>query len=581
MPEERTNSNPEDFGLSGPWFEFNQSVRRHRELIRAVTLATVVIVVLGSWLQRPVYRATASVLIDMETPSVVAVSATRDDATIAQTNFFAYADYYRTQLEVISSRALAEQVFENLKLGQEKPYRRTKNAVSALMTQIRIEPVKQTRLARIHVEDHDPKRAARIANELAVVYTLENLNRASATETLILAKTEYLELQRKEAELSKRYKAKHPAAIRVRKEMEQLAKTIEEGLKPGEGPAVASHLRPNNIRIQDLAQVPTRPVRPKRLLNLLLGLLFGLVGGIGLAVAMDLADTSLKTPDDLSFQGKVPLLGHIPRMDGARGSLPSQEFKDHVRFAHLEDFSPAAEAYRAIRTSLLFTSPLEKTRTILFTSPGPGEGKTTTLCNLGAAVAQSGAKILLIDADMRRGQISQVFSIRRSPGLSEVLLGKASPEEAVQPTEVPNLWVIPSGQTPRHPAELVGTEPMRRLIEWASGRYDRVFVDSPPIMAVTDATVLAAMIKAVIAVVQSGKTPHQALRRVVKTCHDVQARVLGAILNNVPIWSTPYHYRYSSYGYYRPRTQRLALEETPPRASAQRDQPEESSLKPF
>lgn len=556
------NLNPQETDLSGPWFQFTQSLRKRWSLIRAVTVATVVVVVLGTWTQQSVYEATASVLIDMETPSVLAVSASRDDATVSQTNFFAYADYYRTQLEVMSSRDIAEKVLTNLNLKDRKPYLGSQDPVGQLMDQIRIEPVKQTRLAKIHVEDDDPKRAAEIANELAVVYTFENLNRASTAEAMILAKTEYLELQRKEAELTKRYKAKHPALIRVRKEMEQLAKTIEEGVEPASLSGEASHLRPNNIRVQDMAQVPTKPVRPKRMLSLLLGLAFGLLAGTGMAVGMELVDTSLKTPDDLGPGFKVPLLGHIPRMDGVQGA-PDREFEEHARFAGVEAFSPAAEAYRSIRTNLQFAAPPEKVRTIVFTSPGPGEGKTTTLANLGVAIARGGQQILLVDADMRRGRLHEVLKCKRSPGLSEHLAGRAPLDKVIQKTEVPGLWVIPCGEYPPYPAEMLGSPQMQAFLREVGGRYDRVLLDSPPVMAVTDAAVLAGMVKTVIAVVQSGRTPQQALRQLIKAFQNVEANVLGAILNNVPVWSTPYYYRYSSYGYARRSTPQGQPEESP------------------
>ncbi len=550
MDEPTNNSNAQESDLSGPWFELTQSVRKRWNLIRAVTVATVAVMVLGTWTQRPVYRAMASVLIDMETPSVLAVSAARDDSTVTQTSYLAYADYYRTQLEVMSSRAMAEKVFHNLELKERPRYRGAKDPVGALMRQVRIEPVKQTRLAKIHVEDNDPKQAARVANELAVVYTFENLSRASSTEAMILAKTEYLELQRKEAELSKRYKERHPAIVRVHKEMEQLGKTIERGVEPSDVSGEAIHLRPNNIRIQDMAQVPTRPVRPKRALSLLLGLAFGLMAGTGLAIAMEMVDTSLKTPDDLAAGLNVPLLGYVPRIDGVQAS-PVREFEEHARFAGVEAFSPAAESYRSIRTNLQFAAPAEKIRTIVFTSPGPGEGKTTTLANLGVAMARGGQRILLVDADMRRGQMHEIFKRPQSPGLSELLGGQASLGEIIQKTEVPGLSLISCGKHPPYPAEMLGSPQMQGFLREAAGRHDRVLIDSPPVMAVTDAAVLAGMVKAVIAVVQSGKTPQQALRQLLKACRNVEANVLGAILNNVPVWSTPYYYRYSSYGYAR------------------------------
>ncbi len=545
--------------LSGHWFALSRSLRKRLPMIRVFTGITVAVVVLGTWLQSPVYRATSTVLIDLETPSVVSVSGFKDDATVSTTNYMAYADYYRTQLEALSSRSIAQLVFDNLKMAQHPRYRKTKDPVGKLLKQIEIEPVKQTRIAKIHVEDSNPKQAARIANELALVFTSENLNRASLAESMILAKTEYLELQRKETQLSKRYKDQHPALVRVRKEMEQLAQEIEEGMHPVE--KATTNLRPNNIRIQDLAQVPERPIRPKRLLSLLLGILFGVLGGSVLAVGLEMMDTSLKTPEDIGQGSLGVLLGHVPAIDGAQGP-PSLEYRRHMQFAHVEAFSPAAEAYRAIRTTLLHTGMLDNAKTVIFTSPGPEEGKSTTVSNLGVAIAQSGTKLLLVDADMRRGRLHEVFSVKRSPGLSEYLSGEATLEQVIQPTEVENLHLVSSGKVPLYPAELVSTDKMKKFIEQSAKAADLVFIDTPPVMAVTDAAVIAALAKNVVAVVQSGKTPRQALERLFKVCADVRAKVLGVILNNVPIWSTPYYYRYSSYSY-TPSRSAEKIDETP------------------
>ena len=542
--------NPELEGenLSDRWFQFCRALRKRAWVIRTFTLVTVSVVVLGTWLQSPVYEATSVVVIDLETPSVVSVSGSRDEATVSQMSYFAYADYYRTQLEVLASRAIAEQVFNNLKLGEIAGYRKQRDPVAALMDQIKIEPVKQTRIAKIHVEDGDPKQAARIANEVATAFSTENLNRASVAEAMILAKTEYLELQSKEAELSKRYKEKHPAMIRLHKEMEQLAETIEQGLVPGRVQDLSSHLRPNNIRIQDLAQVPTKPVRPRRILNLLLGICFGLLGGSSLAVGIELIDTSLKGPEDIGQNSLGLLLGHVPSIPALQGP-PSAEYQRHKQFAHVEPFSAAAEAYRSIRTTLLYAGHLDGVKTILITSPGPEEGKTTTVSNLAVAIAQAGVKLLVVDADLRKGRLHDVFSVKRSPGLSEFLSGEVPLDRIIQKTEIPNLWVVAGGKVPLYPAELVGTPRMREFIDQTAGSHDLVIIDTPPVMAVTDGAVIAAMTKKVIAVVQSGKTPRQALERLYRICGSVQAQVIGVILNNVPTWSTPYYYRYSSYRY--------------------------------
>ena len=170
--------------FSNSWFEFTRAIRKRWWTVKVFLVTTVVVVVIGSWLQTPIYRATASVLIDMETPSVLAVSTSKDESTVSQINYLTYADYYRTQLEIITSRSLAERVFRNLKLSEGPDYRRRPDPAATLLKQVKVEPVKQTRLVKIHVEDKSPDQAARIVNEFATLFALENLSRTSTTEYL-------------------------------------------------------------------------------------------------------------------------------------------------------------------------------------------------------------------------------------------------------------------------------------------------------------------------------------------------------------------------------------------------------------
>ena len=354
--------------------------------------------------------------------------------------------------------------------------------------------------------------------------------------------------------------------VRIRSEMEQLEQSIRketnrqtayesEVQSPGSSPSdqetgvlAANVLRPNNIRVQDLAQPPLNPAKPNKVLNLFLGLCFGLLGGVGMAVVQEQLDTSLRGPEDIEREGSLVLLGHVPKIESGKGS-PSTEFQEHWRFSDVEGFSPAAEAYSAIRTTLLYALPPDRGRAIAFTSPGPGEGKTTTVSNLGVAVARTGVKILLVDMDLRKGRLHGVFNLKRTPGMSEFLTGQASFEQIVRKTEVEGLFLVSCGVYPPHPAELIGSPQMAKFVDLAVEKFERVFIDTPPILAVTDAAIIAGKIKTVVAVAQSGKTPRQALLRLSGVCREVHAKLLGVILNNVAVWSVPYYYRYASYGY--------------------------------
>jgi len=467
--------------FSTQWRSLMRLLRKRFWVILTFLTITVLVVAAGTWQQTPVYRATATVLIDLEAPSVLAVSTLRDDSTIGQQHYFTYDEYYRTQLEVIKSRAIAQRVFANLKLNERAPYAGTPDPITTLLGQVTVESVKATRLAQILAEDADPRQAARIANEFAIVFAEENLAKTTAAEAIALMKNEYLVLQSKEAELSKRYKEKHPAMLRLHQQMEQRAGAIEQEMKRQlhderrlaeggmgadddstkpllerikEGPGMGS-LRPNNIQVQTLAQAPTRPAKPNKTLNLLLAVVLGLLGGIGMAVAQEQLDSSLKVPEDIEQDDHLVLLGYVPRIDGLPGK-GRPKAQRRYQCVQLGPHSQAAEAYRALRTSLLYAAPQGNARTIVVTSPGTEEGKTTTVTNLGIALAQSGLKVLIVDADLRKGRLHEVFQLKQSPGLSEFLTGRASFEAIIQPTGIPGLSVVTTGSRAPNPADLLG-----------------------------------------------------------------------------------------------------------------------------
>lgn len=555
--------------LSEQWYDFLRLLKSRRWTIMTFMAVTVFVVLVGTSLQPPVYRATAVVMIDIETPNVLTVSTSRDDSTVGQSHYLTYADYYRTQLEVITSRHVAQKVFRNLKLGERLRYAEAKDGVNMLQEQVSVEPIKQTRLVKIHVEDSDPKQSARIANEFAFVFVEENIARSATAEAMNLMKNEYLKLQSKEAELSKRYKAKFPEMVRVRQQMDKLARVVEGELEKqldanrlqdvteaGDSKSLVDRLResstmgglrPSNVRVQDLAVVPMKRSKPNTLLNLLLSLFLGVLGGVGAAVIEEAFDSTLKVPKDIEEDGRFVLFGYIPRIIG-NGTLTEeisllQDSRKRSQYVNLESDSEVAEAYRIIRTNLIYAAPQSDLNAMVVTSPGSGEGKTTIVSNLGIALAQIGLRVLLIDADLRKPCLHEMFECPKSPGLSEFLIDKASFKQVVHATEIPGLSVVTSGTRPPNPAELIGLERMREFLKQAKENFDRVILDAPPILPVTDAAVLAAMTKTVVAVAHSGKTPRQALQRMTSICTGMGAKVLGVILNNVAQYGIP------AYGY--------------------------------
>ena len=563
------------FDFSERWNHFVRLLYVRLWTIAAFAGVTFFVVAVGTLLQTKIYRATATLLIEREPPTVLSVSTTRDESTLGNSEYFAYADYYQTQLAIITSRSVAEKVFDQLKLYEVRRYARSKDPVAKLLRQVKVEPVKLTRMAKIRVEDSNPRQAARIANEFAVTFVKENLHKTTSDESLSLMKNEYLQLQTKEAELSKRYKDKFPAVVRVRQQMQQLARLIEEEtrkqieakrrhlegqpLEEVQGaPAswrerfressVVGGIKPNNIRIVDLAEAPKKAAKPLVPLNLFLGLFLGLLGGVGTAVAQEMIDNTLKSPADFEHETRFIFLGHVPAIEGLpvaaeNGLSPSYQY------IQTNPHSPVAEAYRALRTKLLYATPHEGTPVLVVTSPASGEGKTTTSSNLAIALSQLGLKILLVDCDLRKPKIHEAFHLAQNPGLSEFLVGRASFEDITRPSEVPGLWVTTSGAIPPNPAELLQSSAMKEFLKRATAKFERILLDCPPVIPVTDAVILAALAGKVVAVVQSGKTPRPALHRLNEACHEVGAKVLGVILNNVAGRQTSTYYGYSSYRY--------------------------------
>lgn len=305
-------------------------------------------------------------------------------------------------------------------------------------------------------------------------------------------------------------------------------------------------MRTNNIRIVDRAEVPRDPVSPRKARNLILGIIGGLVGSLGLVFFLEYFDDTVRDPDDLERYCKVPFLGPVPKL---RPKLAGERSRDLL--ALQEPKSIYAEAYRAVRTSLLFSSPDNPPRIMVVTSPGPQEGKSLTSVNLAVTMALTGNRVLLVDADMRKPRLHKVFDLRNVFGLSNLVGGESEVSAALQRTQVPGLMLMTSGPIPPNPSELLGSERMGKLLEMLRGKFDRVILDCTPLIAVTDATVLASQTDGVILVIKAGATGRHILRRGIKQLEDVQAKVIGAVLNQIDLKNSTYYYsKYYTSNYY-------------------------------
>jgi succinoglycan biosynthesis transport protein ExoP len=329
---------------------------------------------------------------------------------------------------------------------------------------------------------------------------------------------------------------------------EKLYALVQERTKESD---LARMLRVNNIQVVDRPRPPGGPVRPNVPLNIMAGALLGVALGIAAALARGLLDRTVKTPDDVEKGMGATFLGLIPEVQatkvGARRRRSLENPGAPELIVHHSPMSAIAEAARAIRTNLLFMAPDKPYRTLLITSAGPSEGKTTVACCIATAMAQAGKTVVLVDCDLRRPRVHRVFGKRNDTGLTTALLGEGE-EAAADPTEVPNLWVMTAGPIPPNPAELLQSERFRGWLKRMEARYDHVILDSSPLVAVTDAAILLTIADGTLIVVRAFKTRKELAAYSLRTLRDVSARVAGVVLNAVNLNRDEYRY---SYQYYR------------------------------
>ena len=316
---------------------------------------------------------------------------------------------------------------------------------------------------------------------------------------------------------------------------------------------VSAGLRSSNIRVVDVARVPTGPITPNVPRNIQFGLLLGLACGVGLAFTLESLDSSIRTIEEIGAVSTLPTLGTIPIQGSLNGSLRKRlktasvelESTESALITHARPRSEAAEAYRSLRTSILLSSYGAPPKVILVTSAVPQEGKTTISANSALVLAQRGGRVLLVDADLRRPGIDRIFGFRSAAGLSTLISGAQKFEEAAVPfADCPNLTILPAGPIPPQPAELLGSSVMKDYIARWRREFDHVVIDSPPCLSVTDAVVLSPEADRVILVARSGKTTKIVLRRACDLLAQVNARVMGIVLNGLNTRSTEGYYYY-------------------------------------
>lgn len=358
-----------------------------------------------------------------------------------------------------------------------------------------------------------------------------------------------LEDQKKEVAYQHRMSIKIETLKRETETNEQMYTLLLKRLKET---GLSSGLRSNNVRIIDLADVPQTPIGPKKKRNFMLAILLGLFLGVMTAFFVEYIDNTIKEPDEIPMLFQIPFLGLLGHYsDNSKKSFTKTSSSISPKLVSIHDpSSNISESLRTIRTNLIFSSNYKAHKTIMVTSAVPAEGKSTLSSNLAVVMASLGEKVLLIDSDLRKPVIHKLFNLKKTPGLSNYLIGKKSAKEVIHKTDVEGLHIIPSGPTPPNPSELVSHPQFKVLCDTATETFDYIILDSPPVASVSDPMIISSIADAVVIVVRCGVTTKNSVSKAVKQLRNINANIIGAILNDVDFRKDSYYYQYYYKHYY-------------------------------
>lgn len=323
----------------------------------------------------------------------------------------------------------------------------------------------------------------------------------------------------------------------LERDMESSKQLYDSLLQRAKETGVTGELKTSNIRVVDIAEVPRKAISPEPPLDFSLGIFGGLTLALGLVFFFEYVDSRIKAPEEIAAHLGITYLGLLPALNGKHA------IKDG-KYPVVTGAVPAifAEALRTLRTNILFSSAEDGAKSIVVTSTGPGEGKSMVASNLAISLAQAGQRVLLVDADMRKPKMQEVFGCPQEPGLSNLLVGNAKASEAVRKSSVSGLWLMPAGRIPPNPAELLGSQRCREFIASLREHFDWVIVDSPPVLVVTDASLVAHHASGVIFVVGCEMTSRHSAKRALEQIEHASGKIIGAVLNRVDLEHHGYYY---------------------------------------
>ncbi|MBN2562062.1 MAG: polysaccharide biosynthesis tyrosine autokinase [Phycisphaerae bacterium] len=303
-------------------------------------------------------------------------------------------------------------------------------------------------------------------------------------------------------------------------------------------------IEPESVQIMERARASSSPITPRKLQSIFLAALIGLGIGLGLVFGLEFLDDSIRYPEEVTHGLGLPFFGLVPA-----ANWDPDDLRTHI-LSNIDQKSGIAEAYRNVRSALLFGTRQDGAKTIVITSAVPREGKTTTCLNLAVSLAQAGSRVLMVDGDLRRGELHKFFGLEAGKGFSDILVGQAKPEAVIQRTGLQNLDLVATGPFPPNPAEIVLRPELNAFLDYVRREYDRILIDCPPVMSVSEAGILASIVEGVIMVVWAGQTSRKLSQLAVQLLQERGARIMGCVLNNLDFGRVGYYYYSTYYGYY-------------------------------
>ncbi len=512
--------------------EYALLVRKWLWLIILCTVAAAAAAYVVSKNSTPIYQASTKLLVNQ---------SSSNQANLAYQDILMSQQLARTYANLLADRPVVEATAQRLGLPTDQ------KSLTALQNSISVTPIRDTQLLEVKVEGPDPQLIALVANTLPEVFIAQNqqlqLGRVTGLKTSL--ETEIANVQEDIARTQANLANATDDVQRQRYEasLAQYRSTLSGLVNSYQQIRLAEVQATNNVVVVKPAVPPQTPIRPRTTTNVLLAAVVGAMIAAGAAFLIEYLDDTIKSPDDVARVSGLSTLGAIARLKdaGAQRQL----------IAWMSSKAPESEAYRTLRTNIQFSSVDRPIRTLVVTSSGPSEGKSTTAANLAIVMAQTGQKVVLVDADLRRPVLHKTFGVPNNVGITTALLAgdDVDLQSYLQPTEIDNLMILTSGPIPPNPSELLGSQRMKNVIDRLAQAADIVIFDTPPVLVVTDAAVLSRQTDGVLLIADAGGTREPALAHAVEELRKTGANILGVALNRLDSRSRGYYYYYYYYYY--------------------------------